>query len=251
MGFDFLTSHCAYPDSFSLPQGKQYGMPPRQISPQSFDDILSDLGDDPAIPDPHGIRKPSAPPRPQQEFAKNTKSTAFCLEHLPLKDFKISPFFLYACAFLALSAGLFLILESNKSSSAAELEPLQIQLSSLQKQFDLAKIEQEHDLEGLYEEIDLLEVSIHLLEEKAPLLSAQNKTLPIPHEADLRRWKYLGLIRVKGFEQAFFHNGKVSVMLAKDGLALGDWRLSQAQKEGAVLTHPKGKSITFQSSKPE
>lgn len=36
-------------------------MPARQISAQSFDQILSELGDDPAIPDPHGIRKPSAP----------------------------------------------------------------------------------------------------------------------------------------------------------------------------------------------
>ena len=33
-------------------------MPARHISSQSFDEILSDLGDDPAIPDPHGIRKP-------------------------------------------------------------------------------------------------------------------------------------------------------------------------------------------------
>ena len=32
-------------------------MPSRHISPQSFDEILSELGDDPAIPDPHGIRK--------------------------------------------------------------------------------------------------------------------------------------------------------------------------------------------------
>ena len=40
-------------------------MPTRKISPQSFDDILSELGDDPAIPDPHGIRKPNSPKRPE------------------------------------------------------------------------------------------------------------------------------------------------------------------------------------------
>ncbi|WP_353432414.1 hypothetical protein [Polynucleobacter sp. MWH-UH23A] len=39
-------------------------MPARKISPQSFDDILIELGDDPAIPDPHGIRKPNAPKHP-------------------------------------------------------------------------------------------------------------------------------------------------------------------------------------------
>jgi len=39
-------------------------LPKRHISPQSFDDILSELGNDPAIPDPHGIRKSSAPIKP-------------------------------------------------------------------------------------------------------------------------------------------------------------------------------------------
>lgn len=37
---------------------KNVDMPACHISSQSFDEILSDLGDDPAIPDPHGIRKP-------------------------------------------------------------------------------------------------------------------------------------------------------------------------------------------------
>ena len=50
-------------------------MPARHISSQSFDEILSELGDDPAIPDPHGIRKPppqaNAPARPPSQGKSN------------------------------------------------------------------------------------------------------------------------------------------------------------------------------------
>ena len=49
-------------------------MPKRHISPQSFDDILSELGDDPAIPDPHGIRKSSAPKEPTYASSNPVKS---------------------------------------------------------------------------------------------------------------------------------------------------------------------------------
>ena len=49
-------------------------MPKRHISPQSFDDILSELGDDPAIPDPHGSRKSSAPKEPAYPSSNSVKS---------------------------------------------------------------------------------------------------------------------------------------------------------------------------------
>jgi hypothetical protein len=40
-------------------------------------------------------------------------------------------------------------------------------------------------------------------------------------------------------------------MVGKGDLALGEWRLTQAEKELAILTHLKGKSITFKSTKSE
>ena len=55
-------------------------MPTRHISPQSFDDILSDLGDDPAIPDPQGIRKTNAP----QTDPQANRSSKFVLPNKPL-----------------------------------------------------------------------------------------------------------------------------------------------------------------------
>jgi hypothetical protein len=52
-------------------------------------------------------------------------------------------------------------------------------------------------------------------------------------------------------EQAFFHTGKSVIMLPKEALVLGEWRLSQALKEAAIFTHFKGKSITLKSTKSE
>jgi hypothetical protein len=48
-------------------------------------------------------------------------------------------------------------------------------------------------------------------------------------------------------EHAFFHTGKSTLMIAKEDLVLGEWRLTQAKKELATLTHAKGKSIAFKS----
>ena len=51
------------------------GMPSRHISPRSFDEILSELGDDPAIPDPHGIRKTERPKTEPEDSKKSPKNT--------------------------------------------------------------------------------------------------------------------------------------------------------------------------------
>jgi len=50
-------------------------MPSRHISPRSFDEILSELGDDPAIPDPHGIRKTERPKTEPEDSKKSPKNT--------------------------------------------------------------------------------------------------------------------------------------------------------------------------------
>ena len=99
--------------------------------------------------------------------------------------------------------------------------------------------------------MDEIEVSIHSLKEKSPVAALQSKPVAIPNEAELRRWRYLGLTRMGAFEQAFFHTGKNIIMVPKNGLAVGEWRLTQAQKEAAILTHAKGKLITLKSAKSE
>ncbi|MBU3593040.1 hypothetical protein ICN42_02905 [Polynucleobacter sp. 71A-WALBACH] len=239
------------PDRFYYPLGEQYGMPPRHISPQSFDDILSELGDDPAIPDPHGIRKTSSPPRVDQTPQTKTPKPAFPAKAFELKGFNFSPIWILISILLLSAGGLFFHFDSNKSGAELEISALQNQLLELKEEFQLSQSEWVSERDDLYEIIDEIEVSIHSIESKPPIKSSQSKPAAIPYEAELRRWRYLGITRMGVAEHAFFHTGKTTLMVRKESLALGEWRLTQAEKELAILAHPKGKSITFKSTQSE
>ena len=226
-------------------------MPPRHISPQSFDDILSELGDDPAIPDPHGIRKPSATSRIPLEPQIKTKSPSFSVPNFQFGGLKASPILIIGVLFSLTIAAVFLLLETHKASSELELSTLQGQISTLKNELNLAQSDWLKEQEDLYDAIDEIEVSIHSIKIKSTIPPPQSKQVLLPHEAELRRWRYLGLTRMGLVEQAFFHTGKSVIMLPKEALVLGEWRLSQALKEAAIFTHFKGKSITLKSTKSE
>jgi hypothetical protein len=227
-------------------------MPPRHISPQSFDDILSELGDDPAIPDPHGIRKPSAPPpRFPTEAKVKPKSSSFSVSDLHFEGLKTNPILIVGLLFVLTIAAVFFLIETHKANSELELNTLQGQISTLNNELNLAQSNWLSEQEELYDALDEIEVSIHLNKMKPSIPPPQSKQMLLLHEAELRRWRYLGLTRMGSVEQAFFHTGKSVIMLPKEAPALGEWRLSQAVKEAAILTHPKGKLITLQSAKSE
>jgi len=246
----FLTLNSAFPDGFYYPRGKQYGMPPRHIPPQSFDDILSELGDDPAIPDPHGIRKPSSPSR--EDFATQTKTAKPSSLAKPFEISRINfgSIWIFCALLLICGGGLFFYFDLNKAGAEGEISSLQNQLLTLKEDFELSQSEWASERDDLYDAIDEIEVSIHSIEIKPAIQTPQSKPATIPHEADLRRWRYLGITRMGAVEHAFFHTGKSTRIVVKQDLALGEWRLTQAEKELAILTHPKGKSITFKSAQP-
>jgi hypothetical protein len=226
-------------------------MPSRHISPQSFDDILSELGNDPAIPDPHGIRKSSAPPRPAPESKVKPKASSFSISDLRLNAPKNISILIIGALFALIVAAVYFLLESSKASSELALNALQSQISTLKNELALTQSDWLSEQEDLYIALDKMEVSIHSLEVKPTILAPQSNPVMIPHEAELRRWRYLGLTRMGAAEQAFFYNGKTTLMVGKDGLALGEWRLTQAEKGMAILAHPKGKSISFKSTRSE
>ncbi len=226
-------------------------MPPRHISPQSFDDILRELGDDPAIPDPHGIRKTSSPPKVDTPPQNKTSKPGFSAKSFELKGLTFNSLWLFGGLLLLCGGGLFFYFDHNKSRGELEINTLQNQLLTLKEEFEFSQTEWASEKDDLYQAIEEIEVSIHSFEEKRPTQSAQSKPVVIPHEAELRRWRYLGITRMGAAEQAFFHTGNSTKMVVKGGQALGEWRLTQAEKELAVLTHPKGKSITFKSTQSE
>ena len=226
-------------------------MPPRHISPQSFDDILSELGDDPAIPDPHGIRKTSSPPRMDSSPQTKTPKPSFSSKSFEVKGLNFSPIWIFGSTLLLCGVSLFFFFESNKSGAEQEINTLQNQLLALKEELESSQNEWRSDREDLYDAIDEIEVSIHSIEIKPPIQATQSKLTAIPHEAELRRWRYLGITRMGAVEQAFFHTGQSTKMVGKGDLTLGEWRLTQSEKELAILNHPKGKSITFKSTNSE
>jgi hypothetical protein len=51
--------------------------------------------------------------------------------------------------------------------------------------------------------------------------------------------------------QALFYTGKQSEIFEKGAAVLGEWRLSQIEKEAAILTHPLGRTLVLKPSKSE
>jgi hypothetical protein len=234
---------------------KNMGMPARHISSQSFDEILSDLGDDPAIPDPHGIRKPppqqNTHPRPLNQGKGNPFKDP--LSHIPIKNSLqrfTGPIILIG-ALIAAALTFFIAYKALTNDTQSALDESQKQIAGLQKELSLMRDEMYRDQDDLYSAIDEIEVSIHLLKDKKPETRAASKPQAPPHELELRRWRYLGSSQMGPSHKAYFHTGKSHLVFARGAQVLGDWRLGNIEKELVTLTHPQGKSIVMKASKPE
>jgi hypothetical protein len=230
-------------------------MPSRQISPQSFDEILSELGDDPAIQDPHGIRKiPSpkhTPPQSQRPGVAAPPTSLFSPLIAGDQIQKLGGLLAIGLILLVLAIALLFAYEHLKSTPQVGAEDLPKQIAELKKDLELLRREFADGQDSLYEEIDLLEVSIHSLKENKLIKKPTAKPKPLLYELELGRWRYLGLSQIGHTQSAFFHHARGQVMLEKGVLVLGDWRLSHMDKEAATLTHPHGKSLILKSSKSE
>jgi hypothetical protein len=231
------------------------GMPARQISTQSFDQILSELGDDPAIPDPHGIRKSSAPKQVAPQAPSHAKpQPAFgALGQLELfsQAKNLGLFLTLVALLLALFIGGLIAYKSIQDDGNTDLEESSHRISALQKEVGLLRNVLNEEIDILYEEMDKLEVSIHSLKEIKPHIKTSVRPAPNPHEQEIRRWRYLGSSQIGGTQQALFHLGKSHVLFTKEALVLGEWRLSHIEKDAAILSHPLGKTIVLKPVKSE
>ena len=230
-------------------------MPARHISSQSFDEILSDLGDDPAIPDPHGIRKPppqqKISPRPISHDKKNPFTES--LDHFQLKN-SLQGLAVPLALFVALIAATFVFFMAYKtltSESQNALEESQKQISELKKEMLLIRDEIQQDQDDLYLAIDEIEVSIHSLKDKKVEVRAFSKPNTPSYESEIRRWRYLGSSQMGASSKAYFHAGKSHLVFEKGAQVLGDWRLGNIEKGLVTLTNPHGKSLVLKVSKSE
>ena len=227
-------------------------MPSRHISPQSFNDILSDLGDDPAIADPHGIRKPSGPkPAPVNgpNHLQNQAKIAYLALPPELKKYALLA--LLAIAGVVLAAAFFHHYDKANSSQISDFQGSEERITELKKELNLLRIEMLDMEDDLYQTIDEIEVSVHSLIKKGASTSSKPKSQSIPYELELAHWRHLGTSRLGTSERVFLHNGKTTLMFETGSLVLGDWRIANIHKDLVILTHPIGKSISLKPSKAE
>jgi hypothetical protein len=230
-------------------------MPARHISSQSFDEILSELGDDPAIPDPHGIRKPppqtGAPSSPQihGKASPHADPLSFIqIKHL-LQGYTGQAILIGL--FIAAGIAFFVAYNAFNDSSQDALEASQKQISELKKEIALIRHEMDEDIDSLYSVIDEIEVSVHSFKNSKPEIRAPIKSQGPNHESELRRWRYLGTSQTGPTQKAYFHTGTNHLVFEKGAQVLGDWRLNIIEKEAATLTHPQGKPLVLKASKSE
>ena len=226
-------------------------MPSRHISPQSFDEILSELGDDPAIPDPHGIRKSSAPKESLYPNPKQVKGEFLDNIYFQIKGGNLGIYLLITGIAIASMVTLFFTLEAFKTDSRLSLESTQSQLTELKREFEQYRNDTVNIESDLYEAIDELEVSIHSKLTSLPQTRASSPPKADPHELELRRWRYLGAAQVNNAQQAFFVSSNTRFALQLGSQALGDWHLSEIQKGQVRITNPKGKSLILRTTKTE
>ena len=234
---------------------KNGDMPTRHISSQSFDEILSELGDDPAIPDPHGIRKPPPQQGTLPKPPDHHKSRPFAEPLSPiqiknaLQGFAVPLIIIGVC--ISAAVAFFIAYNGLLNESQAALEASQKQISELKKEMALMRDEIHQDQDDLHSAIDKIEVSIHSLKDKKTEIRVFNKPQAPSHESELRRWRYLGTSQMGSSQQAYFHSGKNHLVFEKGVQVLGEWRLSNIEKEFATFTHPHGKSLALKVSKSE
>ncbi|WP_114661510.1 hypothetical protein [Polynucleobacter necessarius] len=176
-------------------------MPSRHISPQSFDKLLYELGDDPVIPDLHGIRKPASPKAPAKAPIQIQLPGLVDLKKIGVLaglGIELACFGLY----------LFALFEQAPSDLSASNHHLQLEVSKLQKEL-VALREEILDVEDeIYESMDLLEVSIHSFNKNKSSKNSKPMDLAIPLESELRHWRYLGLSQIQDSQRAFFTMAK-------------------------------------------
>ena len=253
--FQFLTQGSSWPDGFSVLKTEEYGMPTRHISTQSFDEILSDLGDDPAIPDPHGIRKPNtlkgATPKPISQSQGGSFIEALNSFEIQNLIPKLGNLITLTGVLIAGLVAFFVATKAANEHSQVSLDESKKLIAELKRDMSLMRSEIEQDQNDLYVLIDELEVSIHSLKDKKPATKVFSKPSVSIYEAELRRWRFLGAAQMGMSHQAFFDTGKGNVTYEKGAQILGDWRLSNIEKDLVTLTHPQGKSLALKASKSE
>lgn len=257
---------------------KNHGVPKRSISPDSFDAILSELGDDPAIGNP-ALRNNAPLPESQTmnrhsyESDTNRLSEPFSrlenhkdnptqgvsspliqkLQHSALSHER--PLWLATAmgilaATLLNSYWLFELRSSRGTQPAMADETGQIVHEVKTLVLNLkGELEENHDaLLSVLESVESMAL------QNANAMRARNtpntQTPKVnPAEQSLKRWRYLGMSESTSGLSGLFNTGEGIRHIAINSPALEDWRLFAVTRERATFTSSGSKTIVLSISK--
>ena len=252
-------------------------MPKRSISSESFDAILSELGDDPAIGHPKRSRSslPESPTMnrhsyeadahrlseqfPQHKNRKDdpiqgmssngTKNLQFSTL-LQAWSIWLAMVVCMATATLLNSYWLFELRTSQslQPSTADEAGQSVDQVKSLVLSLK-DQIEDNHEM--LLSELESLESMVLQNANATRARNVHSSQAPkiSPAEQSLKRWRYLGMSNSSSGISGLFHTGEGMQHIALNSPALEGWRLSSVTRELAMLTSNDGKSVVISVSK--
>jgi hypothetical protein len=257
---------------------KNDGVPKRSISPESFDAILSELGDDPAIGH-HTLRSNTSIPENKTMNRHSYEADAHRLsEQFPphknrkddpiqgisssgIKNLQFStllqawPIWLamvvcMATATLLNSYWLFELRTSQSLQPSAADEAGQ-SVNQVKALVLSLKDQLEDNQELLLSELESLESMVLQNANATRARNPHSSQAPkmSPAEQSLKRWRYLGMSNSSSGTSGLFHTGEGMQHIALNSPAVEGWRLSSVTRELAMLTSNDGKSVAISVSK--
>ena len=221
----------------------------RNITRDDFNQVLQSLGNDPAILTdeigPNHLRTANTAPWYTNLYRN-------WMESNPLKEkwsnqAAPTPILMIFIFLLALAGGLTYIAIQIQELDSREMRTSD--LATVQKQ--LGQIQDElHELDERLEE-QFESVFIQLVEMQSKYqslarsahISAPSK--PDPTEAELKKWRHLGVGQNKNGAYALLHDGQQALMLSKNQITKGSWRLAEFNSAEAILVGPNEKRIVL------
>ena len=221
----------------------------RNITRDDFNQVLQSLGNDPAILTdeigPDHLRTANTAPWYTNLYRN-------WMESNPLKEkwsnqAAPTPILMIFIFLLALAGGLTYIAIQIQELDSREMRTSD--LATVQKQ--LGQIQDElHELdERLEEQFESIFIQLVEMQSKYQSLarsahiSAPSK--PDPTEAELKKWRHLGVGQNKNGAYALLHDGQQALMLSKNQIAKGSWRLAEFNSAEAILVGPNEKRIVL------
>lgn len=218
----------------------------RNITRDDFNQVLQSLGNDPAILTdeigPDHLRTANTAPWYTNLYRN-------WMESNPLKEkwsnqAAPTPILMIFIFLLALAGGLTYIAIQIQELDSREMRTSD--LATVQKQLGQIQDELDERLEEQFESvfIQLVEMqSKYQSLARSAHISAPSK--PDPTEAELKKWRHLGVGQNKNGAYALLHDGQQALMLSKNQIAKGSWRLAEFNSAEAILVGPNEKRIVL------